>query len=98
MTHLEYKYLYAVNSPAYLRRLSVDELPRYCDEVRQYIIEQCAKNPGHLGSSLGAVEIAVAVHYVYNTPYDKLVWDVGHQAYAHKSSPRVAKPSPPTVV
>ena len=84
MTHLEYKYLYAVNSPADLRRLSVDELPRYCDEVRQYIIEQCAKNPGHLGSSLGAVEIAVAVHYVYNTPYDKLVWDVGHQAYAHK--------------
>ena len=84
MTHLEYKYLYAVNSPADLRRLSVDELPRYCDEVRQYIIEQCAKNPGHLGSSLGAVEIAVAVHYIYNTPYDKLVWDVGHQAYAHK--------------
>lgn len=84
MTHLEYKYLYAVNSPADLRRLSVDELPRYCEEVRQYIIEQCAKNPGHLGSSLGAVEIAVAVHYVYDTPYDKLVWDVGHQAYAHK--------------
>ena len=84
MTHLEYKYLYAVNSPADLRRLSVDELPRYCEEVRRYIIEQCAKNPGHLGSSLGAVEIAVAVHYVYNTPYDKLVWDVGHQAYAHK--------------
>ncbi len=84
MTHLEYKYLYAVNSPADLRKLSVEELPRYCDEVRQYIIEQCAKNPGHLGSSLGAVEIAVAVHYVYDTPYDKLVWDVGHQAYAHK--------------
>ena len=84
MTHLEYKYLYAVNSPADLRRLSVDELPRYCEEVRQYIIEQCAKNPGHLGSGLGAVEIAVAVHYVYDTPYDKLVWDVGHQAYAHK--------------
>lgn len=84
MTHLEYKYLHAVNSPADLRRLSVDELPRYCDEVRQYIIEQCAKNPGHLGSSLGAVEIAVAVHYVYDTPYDRLVWDVGHQAYAHK--------------
>ena len=84
MTHLEYKYLHAVNSPADLRRLSVDELPRYCDEVRQYIIEQCAKNPGHLGSSLGAGEIAVAVHYVYDTPYDRLVWDVGHQAYAHK--------------
>ena len=84
MTQLEYKYLYSVNSPADLRKLSIDELPRYCEEVRQYIIEQCAVNPGHLASSLGAVEIAVAVHYVYDTPTDKLVWDVGHQAYAHK--------------
>ena len=84
MTHIEYKYLYAINSPADLRRLAVEELPRYCDELRQYIIEQCAKNPGHLASSLGAVEIAVALHYVYDTPYDKVVWDVGHQAYAHK--------------
>ena len=84
MTHLEYKYLYSIDSPADLKRLSVSELPRYCDEVRQYIIEECAKNPGHLASSLGAVEIAVALHYVYDTPYDKIVWDVGHQAYAHK--------------
>ena len=84
MTKLEYKYLYNINSPEDLRRLSIDELPRYCAEVRQYIIEQCAVNPGHLASSLGAVEIAVAVHYVYDTPTDKLVWDVGHQAYAHK--------------
>ena len=84
MTKIEYKYLYSVNSPADLRNLSIDELPRYCEEVRQYIIEQCAVNPGHLASSLGAVEIAVAVHYVYDTPTDKLVWDVGHQAYAHK--------------
>lgn len=84
MTHIEYKYLYQVNSPADLRQLSIDQLPQYCQEVRQYIIEQCAKNPGHLASSLGAVEIAVAIHYVYDTPYDKLVWDVGHQAYAHK--------------
>ena len=84
MTKLEYKYLYSINSPADLRKLSIDELPRYCAEVRQYIIEQCAVNPGHLASSLGAVEIAVAVHYVYDTPYDNLVWDVGHQAYAHK--------------
>jgi len=67
-----------------LRKLSIDELPRYCDEVRQYIIEQCAVNPGHLASSLGAVEVAVAIHYVYDTPNDKLIWDVGHQAYAHK--------------
>ena len=84
MTKIEYKYLYDINSPADLRRLSIEELPRYCKEVRQYIIEQCAVNPGHLASSLGAVEIAVAVHYVYDTPSDKLIWDVGHQAYAHK--------------
>lgn len=84
MTHLEYKYLYRVDSAADLRQLSIDELPRYCSEVRQYIIEQCAKNPGHLASSLGAVEIAVALHYVFDTPNDKLIWDVGHQAYAHK--------------
>ena len=84
MTHIEYKYLYAVNSPEELRKLSVNELPRYCEELRQYIIEQCAINPGHLASSLGAVEIAVATHYVYDTPNDALIWDVGHQAYAHK--------------
>jgi 1-deoxy-D-xylulose-5-phosphate synthase len=84
MTQIKYKYLYQVNSPADLRKLSIDQLPHYCEEVRRYIIEQCAKNPGHLASSLGAVEIAVAVHYVYDTPTDKLVWDVGHQAYAHK--------------
>ena len=84
MTHIEYKYLYQVNTPADLRQLTIDQLPDYCQEVRQYIIEQCAKNPGHLASSLGAVEIAVAVHYVYDTPNDKLIWDVGHQAYAHK--------------
>ncbi len=84
MAKFEYKYLYNIDSPADLRKLSIDELPRYCEEVRQYIIEQCAVNPGHLASSLGAVEIAVAVHYVYDTPDDKLIWDVGHQAYAHK--------------
>ena len=84
MTKFEYKYLHTIDSPADLRKLSINELPRYCEEVRQYIIEQCAINPGHLASSLGAVEIAVAVHYVYDTPEDKLIWDVGHQAYAHK--------------
>jgi 1-deoxy-D-xylulose-5-phosphate synthase len=66
MTHIEYKYLYAVNSPEELRKLSVNELPRYCEELRQYIVEQCAINPGHLASSLGAIEIAVAIHYVYD--------------------------------
>ena len=84
MTKLEYKYLYRVDSPADLRKLSIDELPRYCAELRQFIIEQCAVNPGHLASSLGAIEIAVAIHYVYDTPTDRLIWDVGHQAYAHK--------------
>ena len=84
MTHIEYNYLYKINSPSDLRQLTLDELPQYCAELRQYIIEQCAINPGHLASSLGAIEIAVAIHYVYDTPTDKLIWDVGHQAYAHK--------------
>ncbi len=84
LEHIEYDLLYKVNSSAELKQLSVDELPRYCRELRQYIIEECSKNPGHLASSLGAVELTVALHYVYDTPYDKLVWDVGHQAYAHK--------------
>lgn len=84
MTHIEYKYLNNIDSPDDLRKLSIEELPRYCEELRQYIIEQCAVNPGHLASSLGAIEIAVATHYVYDTPHDALIWDVGHQAYAHK--------------
>jgi len=73
-----------IDSPDELKRLTVEELRRYCDELRRYIIEQCALNPGHLASSLGAVELAAALHYVYHTPEDKLVWDVGHQTYAHK--------------
>lgn len=78
------KYLEKINSPADLRGLSLDELPAYCAELRDYIISQVSINPGHLGSSLGSLEIAVALHYVYNTPNDRLIWDVGHQAYAHK--------------
>ena len=78
------KFLFRVNNPADLKKLQLSDLPAYCDELRNYIIEQCSVNPGHLASSLGAVELAVAIHYVYDTPYDKLVWDVGHQAYAHK--------------
>ncbi len=78
------KYLSRVNSVADLRKLSIDELPLYCAELRQFIVDSVSSNPGHLGSSLGALEIAVAIHYVYDTPYDRLVWDVGHQAYAHK--------------
>lgn len=78
------KYLEKINSPADLRGLSLDELPAYCAELRGYIISQVSINPGHLGSSLGSLEIAVALHYVYDTPNDRLIWDVGHQAYAHK--------------
>lgn len=78
------KYLNHINSPADLKKLSVAELPALCEEIREYIIAETASNPGHLGSSLGAVELAVAIHYVFDTPNDKLVWDVGHQAYAHK--------------
>lgn len=80
----DYKYLYGVDSPDDLKRLSLGELPVYCSEVRRYIIENLAHTPGHLGSSLGAVELSVALHYVFDTPRDKIIWDVGHQAYAHK--------------
>jgi 1-deoxy-D-xylulose-5-phosphate synthase len=76
--------LESIDSPLDLKRLSVDELPAVCQEIRDEIVETCARNGGHLGSSLGAVEINVALHYVYSSPVDKLVWDVGHQAYAHK--------------
>ena len=84
MTASPYKYLYQVDSPRDLRRLSADELRAYCGELRHFIIEQLSANPGHLGSSLGVVELAAALHYVFDTPNDKLIWDVGHQAYAHK--------------
>ena len=84
MADTQYKYLDKVNSPTDLKALTISELKSYCGELRQYLVECCANNPGHLGSSLGAVEITVALHYVYDTPNDLLVWDVGHQAYAHK--------------
>ena len=81
---MEYKYINHIDSPADLKKLKVEELPAVCAELRQFIIEILSKNPGHLGSSLGTVELTVALHYVFDTPRDKLVWDVGHQAYAHK--------------
>ncbi len=81
---MEYKYLTHIDSPADLKKLPVSALPQVCAEVRDFIIRSCAKNPGHLASSLGAVEFTVALHYVMDTPHDRLVWDVGHQAYAHK--------------
>jgi 1-deoxy-D-xylulose-5-phosphate synthase len=73
-----------INSPKDLKQLPEEKLPLLCKEIRDFLIEETSQNPGHLGSSLGAVELAVAIHYVFDTPYDKLIWDVGHQAYAHK--------------
>ena len=81
---MEYKYINKIDSPADLKKLQPEELPAVCAELRQFIIEALSKNPGHLASSLGAIELTVALHYVFDTPQDKLVWDVGHQAYAHK--------------
>ena len=84
MENNTYRILSKVDSPADVKRLNMDELRELCEEIRQYMIECCSVNPGHLGPSLGAVELVVALHYVYDAPDDKLVFDVGHQAYAHK--------------
>jgi len=73
-----------INLPADLRKFKPEDLPRLCEEIRQFIIDVMSVTPGHLGASLGAVELAVALQYVFDTPYDKIIWDVGHQAYAHK--------------
>lgn len=80
----EYKLLSDIESPEDLRRLKQEELELLSQELRQYIIDVLAENPGHFGSSLGSIELTVALHYVFNTPFDKIVWDVGHQAYGHK--------------
>ena len=79
-----YPILDKIDSPADIKSFSMDELKDLCNEIRQYMIECCSVNPGHLGSSLGAVELVVGLHYVYDAPKDKIVFDVGHQAYAHK--------------
>ena len=73
-----------IKYPDDLRKLSVDQLPELCQELRKDIVKELSVNPGHLASSLGVVELTVALHYVYNTPEDRIVWDVGHQAYGHK--------------
>jgi len=73
-----------INDPSELRKLTVEQLPEVCTELRDFIIDVVSTNPGHFGASLGVVELTVALHYVFNTPYDLLVWDVGHQAYGHK--------------
>ena len=84
MTKESFKYLYNIDSPVDLKAVPREELTVVCDELRQFIIDEVSKNPGHLGSNLGSVELTVALHYVFNTPYDRIVWDVGHQAYGHK--------------
>ena len=78
------KLLDKIDSPADLKKLSISQLEDVCGELRQFIIDEVSSNPGHFGASLGVVELTVALHYVYNTPFDQLVWDVGHQAYGHK--------------
>ena len=81
---MDYTYLNNIYYPSDLKALPLEALPKVCEEVRDFIIQQLSQNPGHLGSSLGTVELTVALHYVFDTPNDQLVWDVGHQAYAHK--------------
>jgi len=84
MEKRNYQYINHINSPIDLKAINRNDLPAVCDDLRQFIIDEVSKNPGHLGSSLGVVELTVALHYVFNTPYDRIVWDVGHQAYGHK--------------
>lgn len=84
MEEIKRSLLKNINDPADLRKLKVDELPALCAELRQFIIDEVSHNPGHLGASLGVVELTVAIHYTYQTPFDLLIWDVGHQAYSHK--------------
>ena len=81
---MEHPYLEHINSPADLKKLPKEALPAVCDELRDFIIRELSHNPGHLASSLGTVELIVALHYVFDTPDDRIVFDVGHQAYAHK--------------
>ena len=83
-TPIKYPLLKRIEVPAYLRQLPLEQLPEVCRELRQDIINELADNPGHFASSLGVVELTVALHYVFDTPYDRIVWDVGHQAYGHK--------------
>ncbi len=79
-----YSLLENIDTPDDLKRLSVDQLPKVCQDLRDFLITNVSQNPGHFASSMGAIELTVALHYVFNTPYDRIVWDVGHQAYAHK--------------
>ena len=84
MTEETKRLLESIDTPNDLKRLDVSQLEQVCSELREFIIDQVSTNPGHCGAGLGVVELTVALHYVFNTPYDKLIWDVGHQAYPHK--------------
>ena len=84
MSNPDFTLLNQIQFPTDLRKLRIEQLPQVCDELRQDIIEKVSKNPGHFASSLGVVELTVALHYVFDTPNDRIVWDVGHQAYGHK--------------
>ena len=83
-TKIDYKYLFQIDSPYDLRNLQLNDLPQVCEEVRDYMIDTITSTGGHFGAGLGVVELTVALHYVFNTPYDKIIWDVGHQGYPHK--------------
>ncbi len=81
---MEYKFLNNIDKPDDLKKLKLEELPELCCELRDFLVQELSQNPGHLAANLGVVELTVALHYVMDTPYDRLVWDVGHQAYIHK--------------
>ena len=82
--HNRFPLLYQIDSPADLRALPLSSLPEVASELREFLIESVAQSTGHFGAGLGALELTVALHYVFNTPDDRLVWDVGHQSYPHK--------------
>ncbi len=82
MSH--YPLLEKIYYPDDLKKLTPEELIQVCHELREFIIDIVCENPGHLGANLGTVELTVALHYVFNVPHDKIIWDVGHQAYGHK--------------
>ena len=84
MMQQTYSLLNQINSPEDLRLLPKEQLQPLCDELRAYLLESVSQSSGHLASGLGTVELTVALHYVYHTPFDQLIWDVGHQAYPHK--------------
>ncbi len=87
----KYPTLALVDSTQELRLLPKESLPKLCDELRRYLLDSVSRSSGHFASGLGTVELTVALHYVYNTPFDQLIWDVGHQAYPHKNPYRSSR-------